>query len=99
MDSISAALAGVSVTADIKQRKTFEGNYCSPSRRVPNPVQQIQQEQNDESLLLIDIKNTDSNNTPQNTQKKSKRTTKMEETGLPIPTAAIQESKVAIPLL
>jgi hypothetical protein len=30
MDSMSAALAGVSVTADIKHQKTFGGNYCSP---------------------------------------------------------------------
>ena len=98
MDSMSAALAGVSVTADIKQRKIFGGNYCSPSRRVPNPVQQVQQEQHDELPHPIDIKNTDSNNTPQHTQKKSERTAKTEEIEPPIPTAAaIQENTVAIP--
>jgi len=31
-DSISAALAGVSVTADIKQRKTFRGGTIVPLR-------------------------------------------------------------------
>ena len=50
MDATSAALAGVSLTADIKQHKTFGGNCHSPSRQVSIPIHSVKWEQNDESL-------------------------------------------------
>jgi len=70
---------GVSVTGISNSEKLFEG-HVSPSRLSP-PVQQIQQEQNDESLLLIDIKNTDSNNTPTKHTEEERKTKKMEKPG------------------
>jgi hypothetical protein len=45
MDSASAALAGVSLTADIKQCKALGGNDSSPSRQVSNFIHPIRWEQ------------------------------------------------------
>ncbi|KIM85938.1 hypothetical protein PILCRDRAFT_30668, partial [Piloderma croceum F 1598] len=48
MDSGSAAAAGVSLTADIKQREAIGGNSHSPSRQVPHTNLTAIPEQSDE---------------------------------------------------
>ena len=97
MDSTSAALAGVSMTADIKQHETFGENYCSPSRRVPKPTHPTHQEQNDKSSPpLTDIKITNTNNTLEHT--KNETVIKMKGTELPTPVVITEENTVAEPL-
>jgi hypothetical protein len=71
-DSASAALAGVSLTADIKQRKTFRGNNHSPLRRVLHLKPTAIREQSDESLSTL----TDTTTTKQRDERTTPRTMK-----------------------
>jgi len=76
IDSASAALAGVSLTADIKQREAFGGNCHSPSRQVSNTIHPAKWEQNDETPShLTDVTHTELRNTTTSIQKR--RGTKM----------------------
>ena len=98
IDSKSAALAGVSMTADIKQRETFGENYCSPLRQVPKTTHPVEQEQNDESLSpLTDIKTTDTSDTVEHGIQKNEGMKKMKGTELPTPTVTTEGNTGAEP--
>ena len=102
IDSASAALAGVSLTADIKQREAYGGNYHSPSRQVSNTIHPVKWEQNDETPShLTDVTHTELRNTMSTRQKR--RGTKMKakvggkDAKLPVGAAATKETVVTTP--
>jgi hypothetical protein len=70
LDSGSAAAAGVSLTADIKQRVAFRGNSHSPSRQVLHPNPTPKPEQSDESPHTL----TDTTATIQGSKRTTPRT-------------------------
>src|ERR1700728_3166857 len=99
MDATSAALAGVSLTADIKQRKAFGGNCHSPSRQVSIPIHSVKREQNDESLSpAAEMKSTATGSRSSSARKRKGVKTKEKDTEPLIEAAVMKETVVMTPL-